>query len=100
LQIGHLATETKKQQLALLISYYSEVAYIPVLPCESPHPPSPLSVNVALLQVRVIVVKVPVPVASVLWDRNLQPGFEFPTVVDDRGTLEFISSDAGVMTEP
>jgi len=57
-------------------------------------------VNVALLQVWIIIVEVPVPVVSVLWDRNLQPGFEFPTVVDDRGTLKFISSNAEIMAKP
>lgn len=63
-------------------------------------PPSPLSVDVALLQVCVIIVKVPVPVVSVLWYRDFQPGFEFPAVVDDRCTLKIISSNARMMAKP
>lgn len=56
--------------------------------------------DVALLQECVIIVKVPVPVVSVLWYRDFQPGFEFPAVVDDRGTLKIISSNARIMAKP
>jgi len=57
-------------------------------------------VDVTLLQVCIIVVKVSIPVVSVLWDGDFQPGFEFPTVVDDIGALKLVSSNAKIMAKP
>lgn len=56
--------------------------------------------NVALLQVWVVIVKEIVPIISVLGNGDLQPGFEFSTVVDHGGPLNCISSYASVMTKP